>query len=792
MDKNILLGVESPIDFKISFNKLLEQYDAMAKGDNEILADRARKILSAQSPYPILRDGFTDPSILTENAEVIELLLQDTFPEVLSQNEIKAAALPYNNIVFNHSNRLQKILADAGPDFDMKILDFSEDLYYIMAGTIILGQEYGVTVNYKKPLVYCIPDARGVNRYYRILYNVDFVELIPTDRRIELSPEDVDELLENYKDTALWKEKIPPHSYICKGFVILNMYDITHDYAVSEIKSNLIGDNRNHGVRMIETMNGIFQSLFNLPDIRFGLSLFNAEGEVFQKEYLVDVESFILGDEESESCVDALCATSYKRLIEDKDLLVISNVDKFYQSDIENSLYKKLSSQGVKSVIFAPILMEGKLYAVLEFASAKVNALHGINASILDDVLLYIALAFSFAQRSEENLIDAIIQQECTTVHSSVYWKFREVAKKFRSVDLEGGQASFEQIVFKDVYPLYGQTDIKDSSLSRNKAIQYDLLIQLAEIKNILTVVWEKNSFPIYEELIFKVDNHIEDIKEFLHTNSEQSIFEFVKRDIDPVLQHIEKNDTSIGPMIQEYKSKINPDSGSYYDHRRNYEESVNKINKKLAAVIDEKQTQAQEMYPHYFERYKTDGVEHNLYVGSSIVKGREFDMIYRNNLRLWQLQVVCEMENAHYNLKPQLALPLDVTSLILVYNTSLSISFRMDEKRFDVDGTYNARYEVIKKRIDKSYIKGSNERLTQSGKLAIVYSQKKDEVEYLSYIKFLRSKGYLGDQIELVELEGLQGVAGLKAIRVDIMYKMDREAETTYTYEDLMAHLQD
>jgi hypothetical protein len=26
-----------------------------------------------------------------------------------------------------------------------------------------------------------------------------------------------------------------------------------------------------------------------------------------------------------------------------------------------------------------------------------------------------------------------------------------------------------------------------------------------------------------------------------------------------------------------------------------------------------------------------------------------------------------------------------------------------MDEKRFDVDGTYNARYEVVKKRIDKA-----------------------------------------------------------------------------------------
>jgi hypothetical protein len=76
-----------------------------------------------------------------------------------------------------------------------------------------------------------------------------------------------------------------------------------------------------------------------------------------------------------------------------------------------------------------------------------------------------------------------------------------------------------------------------------------------------------------------------------------------------------------------------------------------------------------------------------------------------------------------------------------------LPIRFRMDEKRFDVDGTYNARYEVIKKRIDKSFVKGTNERLTQKGKLAIVYSQRKDEKEYLRYIRFPKGQGLLYQQ---------------------------------------------
>ena len=108
---------------------------------------------------------------------------------------------------------------------------------------------------------------------------------------------------------------------------------------------------------------------------------------------------------------------------------------------------------------------------------------------------------------------------------------------------------------------------------------------------------------------------------------------------------------------------------------------------------------------------------------------------------------------------------------LLLVFGNNLSIRFRVDEKKFDVDGAYNARYEIVKKRIDKAHIKGTNERITQKGKLVIVYSQRKDEMEYLRYIKFLQSKNYLEDNIEIVPLEDLQGVVGLKAIRVDINY---------------------
>ncbi|MEB8345896.1 GAF domain-containing protein [Flavobacteriaceae bacterium KMM 6898] len=783
-------GEETPLVQLISFNTLLEHYDAMAKSEDKILATKAKLILEAAAPFPELREGLSDLSILDKHGDVIKYILQDTFPEMLGSNEIKTASLPFQNVIFNSSLRFKNILADAGDDFTLEIRDNPEKLNYIMTCTVILNFYYGFHLDFKRPLFYDIPDANGVIRNYRILYNADFVKILPTELSKELTQEDVDELLERFDDLELWKEKIPPNSFISKGFVISNMFDVTAEQSISEIKSNLIASDKRGTDNFVQNLQDTFKSLFNIPDIRVGFVNYNPKENQFEKVFGLHIESYILNGEELEKCHEALCQSSFEKLIHQNSFFTIADVDKYFKLSNGNRLYSALKEQGVKSAILAPIADNGNLLGVLELVSENRNALNSVNATKLSDVMPYIVSAVLRSKNEEANMVDVVIQHECTSVHSSVYWRFKEEAKRFIAEDAQGLQPVFREIAFKDVYPLYGQIDIKDSSQARNSAIQRDLLIQLSEINDILAEAWEQKKLPIYEELMFRVNNHINEIKEVLDTTSEQVIFDFVVQEINPVFAHLKKKDKELYKLIMAYEAHIDGATHSYYDHRRNYDESVMLINKKLASVIDKKQVEAQNMFPHFFERYKTDGVEHNMYIGDSIVGDKDYDPIYLNNLRLWQLQVMCEMENSYYNLKPKLPVQLDVASMILVYNTSLSIRFRMDEKRFDVDGTYNARYEVIKKRIDKSYIKGTDERLTQKGKLSIVYSQKKDELEYLRYIRFLKAKGFFANNIEIVELEGLQGVSGLKAIRVEFLYAKDKGSERTYTFDDLMQEI--
>ena len=234
MVKDINENIESPFKLKISFNKLIDQYRSLENSDDAFLAEKAKRILETEKKYPELSEGFTDPSILKKRAKAIELILQDSFSPVLTKNEIKTASVPFQNLIFNSSERFKNIINTAGKDFELEIKNMPKDSTYIIACTIILNFCYGYNLNFKRPFYYEIPDANGIMRFYKILYNADFTEIIPTDKAPKITQEDYDELLDNFENIDLWKEKFPQDSYIFRGFVISNIFDVTDDQSSTE------------------------------------------------------------------------------------------------------------------------------------------------------------------------------------------------------------------------------------------------------------------------------------------------------------------------------------------------------------------------------------------------------------------------------------------------------------------------------------------------------------------------------------------------------------------------------
>jgi hypothetical protein len=274
---------------------------------------------------------------------------------------------------------------------------------------------------------------------------------------------------------------------------------------------------------------------------------------------------------------------------------------------------------------------------------------------------------------------------------------------------------------------------------------------------------------PVLDEIGYRIERHARQIEHVMSSGDEVTVLAFLRQHVEPLFEQV----VDFGPAVREtlgaYRAALDPDLGTVYRQRRDYEESMTLVSDTISSYLDAEEELAQGMFPHYFERQRTDGVDHTIYIGGSLVEDGRFDGLYLRNLRLWQLMVTCGIARRTEAVLPRLTVPLVTTHMVLAHHTPLSIRFRFDERRFDVDGAYNVRYEVIKKRIDKALVQGTRERVTQPRKLAIVYSQPAEAVEYRAYLEYLGARGYVTGDVEELALEELQGVKGLRALRVAI-----------------------
>jgi hypothetical protein len=761
---------DSPFKIQISFHKLVESLEEIALTAVDYRSSYAKGLLKQVATVSELITGIEDVSLIYENQDLIKNLLADLFPTALTKNEIKAITVPFQNFTFNYTERFSKILTDSGTTLNPNFRNLSNEELYVLSCSMILNSYYKQNFDLNIPLFFDIPDSNGIQKHYRILYNADFIEIIKSEKAINLTQEEIELLIDNYHDINLWKEKFPIGSWILKGFGIIQLFDATTETAVSSLKSNLLKVENEKVSSFNQKIETIFRSIYKIPDLRVGFTAYETSNNKL-KAAVYDANgpvSFIVGDSDKEDVENELYDCFYAVLVKDKKTFSISNVANFSASKQQIALRDHLQKQNIQSFILAPIHKDGKLLGILELASVQPFVLNSVNANKLDLVLPFLVDTVDRHNIELENQIEAIVQKEYTAIHPSVYWKFTKEAEKYIQSSDHTKDYVFKEIIFKEVYPLFGEIDIKGSSEHRNSTVKEDLKNQLTHLLTILEDIKFDGNMLLLEQKKYELRSFIEEIEQPLKADTEQQIQSYIENEIHPFLNNSNLT-TANKIVIQKYQEHIDEKTGMFYQARKRFDNSLSMVNEKLAEILDKKQVEAQLIFPHYYERFKTDGIEHNLYIGASIEPKVKFDLIYLSNLRLWQLQTLCEMEIEHHKLKKNLSYSLEVTSLILVFSAPITIRFRMDEKRFDVDGSYNARYEVVKKRIDKANIKGSKERITQKEKITIVYSHKKEEAEYLNYIKYLQFKGIIEPTIEKFDIEDLQGVSGLKGIRIKV-----------------------
>ncbi|HVG13807.1 MAG TPA: hypothetical protein VM935_02565 [Chitinophagaceae bacterium] len=719
---------------------------------------------------PELLEPIEDATVLMMHSELVETLLSAIFPPSTSTHEgIFAVSYPFQfETIFTSPKFKELFLVEGSNEIVVPERETNVSIAYAslsLAYNIILRKFYSLQVPVIASSVHPFPNSEsGLTNYLELKLNAQFVDVklkgdftIPTTFAPQRSLE-VEEL----------KEIFPLEHFQFEGIVVIDVADVTTDQVIAEIKNTLLNINASSDITVYEELQPHVQSLIGLKDVKVGITPFFTMNNIYlysETHYsnsLLFKHGNVLPNRDK---IIALCKQIFKS--SDQPLLFQNLND---NNSSHNELVKYFYELGAKSLIVCPLkCTDGDLIGLLEILSPQAGSLKFQHLSRLQPAMQLFTLALEKTNENFELQIDKIIKEHFTAIQSAVEWKFTAAAFDFMQSKQVHDGAKMSPITFENVFPLYGSIDVRNSSTERNNAIQLDILEQLNLARGVLEKACNNVNFPLLRDMQYKVDKYIMSTSDNLLSDDELLIYDFLQVDIDALFKHLKIAKPELKELIDGYFNKLDPQRNVLYHHRREYEESITRINDVLDRFMDIEQRSAQQIFPHYFERYVTDGIEFNIYVGQSLAPNHHFDDIYVKNLKLWQISTLAKSARLTNALEKKLPLALQTTQLILAHSIPLSISFRRKERKFDVDGAYNIRYEIVKKRIDKVHIKNSEERLTQPGKIAIVYSQQKELNEYMEYIEFLQNEKLLSDNIEHLELEDTQGISGLKAVRVDI-----------------------
>ncbi len=755
-----------PFKCVLSFSPFIDFWSQTGSRNQAFKAPLIKKVREELEKVPELLGPIEDLSILEKHKELIDMLMTLVFPPAFWDRDYLAALIPYHFRIFYATLSFERFLMENRNFIGRTHLDERAMTYgtLLKAYSHILQKFYNVKFEFEYPLIFTTRDPEtGLDRHFKFNFDPRFCEVRKVGVVKPLTDEEKKYLFNNLTNLKTWMELIPPENFEFHGFTVITATDVTDQEVLSSLKRDLIDRESIVSSKKFRSLQEKLRTLLRLPDLVLGLAAIQGD-QVFLINYGRKLEKCCIFSDSQHFKTSDFAGSIYERSVKQGNLLIIEDLVTYpHRSPVEDQIL----AQGIRSMIVAPLYYQDKLIGTLELGSPNPGGLNALNALKLGEVLPLFSVAVNRSMEELDNRVQAIIKKKYTAIHPSVDWRFRKAVLNYIEKRNRGIHEEIEQIVFDNVYPLFGATDIRGSSTQRNTAIQADLIEHLTLVREIILLAASYKSLPILDELVYRINNKIAKVEASLGSGDEITLLDFLRREVEPLFDTLKDFGPGIQDKIQAYRSALDPQLGIIYRRRKDFEESVARINDTISDYLDEEEEKAQAMFPHYFEKHKTDGVDHGIYIGASLVEDGKFDLLYLKNLRLWQLMTVCGIARKTEELKGSLKLPLETTHLILVQNMPMSIRFRIDEKQFDVDGAYNIRYEIVKKRIDKATIKGRDERLTQPGKIAIVYSQPKEAQEYRQYIDYLRDSGYLTGEVEDLELEDLQGIQGLRALRV-------------------------
>ncbi|MEO6283183.1 MAG: GAF domain-containing protein [Dyadobacter sp.] len=684
-------------------------------------------------------------------------------------------SLPLNPRIFYGTDLLFEMLEQKPEDADQYITkkapaDFFKERLHVIY-TLILERLYGFKVPAKIQQYYAWTNPEtGLRRYFEAKLNTDFVEITPKE---ELPMLDFAELYARFakeNGNLLLENVLPLNLFRFRGFAVLNVSDVTSKMAVENIRkvrlNRIPGQENERYKNIIESLKTLVQN----SRIEFDLFPFlrvNNKAVYGYETTGTGIMSQVWGE-------NHVTQEAFTRQAESYFARPISffSADIGGEKELRIGFLEPFRHLGVCSLALLPVFYEDTVVGVLCMHTWQGEVFDEKTLSRLDPAFDPIAQLLQ-VYIDEFNLeLDNTIKEQFTSLQPSVQWKFNEAAwlvlhQKKKRLPIET-----QNICFTEVYPLYGAIDIRNSTIERNLATRKDLQCHLELLEKTLNTLVTQDSSSLMQELCYNCRKWQQTLNSDQWGNvGENNLNHFLNIETKDYLTHLFEYQPETREYINEYFHAVQSETGAVFTYRQAFEHSMHRINDAINNYFESEKEKLQQPFPCYFEKFRTDGVEYDIYIGQSISPDKHFNHFHLKNLRLWQLSSMIAVVKMTHSLQSEMSKVLQTTQLIFIHNHTIDISFRPDERKFDVEGAYNIRYHMIKKRIDKAHIRGTGERLTQPDKIALIFFEKKDVEDYLPFIRYLQETNAISAEVEEVDLEDLQGLSGLHALRLGLVY---------------------
>lgn len=633
---------------------------------------------------------------------------------------------------------------------------------------LVLERYYDYPYSDRLFTVKAIADAdTNLMKYYRFnvdnrFIEVDYLAELPVLELAQIK----DRVFSNGTSLDILQKLLPVENFRIRGLSIVHLEDITSEYSIENLKNVIIRHNQSEGTAHGSAISLALKTLVGCERVQFGvLPNIQLNGQVIFNDDCGFVS--IIAEKARQEPANM---ERYRQLVDaylkDPKRLLFPEITA--EESEKYPLMGMLNQHGVNSYALFPLHHNGRIVGCLEVYTEDASVFKGYTLSKLETAFPYLAQLCQNLISNFNYSITKVIREQFTALQPAVRWRFNEAAYRYLSSGAAKNNLPIERVYFENVHPFYGAVDIRDSSALRNQATRADLLLSFGLLGKLLT--------SLQCVLGTQAQGQLHDVVEILpaarvHELSDREVFQtegYLQRQLPQHLEAFAAAHPQARVLVDDYLREMH-DRSEVYKNSVGYEQSMQRINQAVTIHLERFNESVQAIFPCYFERFRTDGVEYDLYMGQSIAPHLPMPANLLGSLRFKQLQMMAEIGRSTFALTSELELPMQTTQLIFVYEKPIDISFRKDEQRFDVEGSYNIRYQMVKKRIDKAHVKGTLDRLTQPGKITIVFFNSWEAQEYKTYIKKLEQQGLLKDDLEVLEVEELQGVQGLKAMRVGI-----------------------